>query len=127
MYTYESNFFSKEFKEKAIEAIKDARSFLSPEDFLKECNGAGEAEDVMDRGYRWKSDEECYQSMVMFLSGHLRGLRGPGFMTEEEALSLELAISRPGADGITFEHAAREGLLGAISCDQWYMFEKQWD
>lgn len=128
MYTFESKFFSEEFKAKALEAIEEARSFLTPEDFLKESNGVqSEAESVASWGHRWKNKDHCYQSMVMFLSGHMRDVRGPGFMTEEEAHTLEDSMLGSGHDGLTLGQAAREGLLGAISCDHWYMFEKQWD
>jgi hypothetical protein len=127
MYTFESKFFSEEFKTKALEAIEEARSFLTPEDFLKETSCQSEAESVASWGHRWKRNDDCYQSMIMFLSRHMRDVRGPGFMTEEEAHSLEASMCRSGLDGLTFKQAAREGVLGAISCDHWYLFEKQWD
>ena len=127
MYTFESKFFSEQFKQVALQAISKARSSLMPEDFVKEVGSAYEAESVMSGGHRWRDDEQCYQSMVMSLSGHLRDVRGPGFMTEQEAEDLERSMSRPEPNGLTIESAAKMALLNAISCDHWYMFEKQWD
>lgn len=122
MYTFESSLFTKEFKEAATKAISIARAHLTPEDFLTEVGNRDEAESVMTFGHRWKSDEQCFQAMIMRVSQMFRDVRGPGMLTEEEAQSFERDLL-----GHTMEFVAKEGILSAIGCDQWYMFEKQWE
>lgn len=128
MYTYESKLFSEEFKEKTILAIKRARAFLVPEDFIEQCSNVSEAESIAEWGHRWRDDEDCYHATIMFLSSMLRDSRGPGFMVEEEARQIETSLSQKGSyQDLNIDQIAKNGVLDAISCDHWYRFEKQWD
>lgn len=128
MYTFESKFFSKEFEKAAVEALEGVRAFLTPEDFLSATNeDPHQAQDVMRIGRRWKSNDECFQSMVMAISNHLRDARGPGMMTAEEAEMMERKIFRGDSSVPTLEELAYEGMIQAIGCDHWYMFEKEWE
>lgn len=132
MYTSSSDFFSDAFKQKAMVAIQkqiDKHTAMTEEEFVKaasnECNRYG-LEQVKEFGLRWKLANQVYQSMVMCLEERIRKERGPGFMTEGEAWALEVMFMMPSC-AYMFDVAAADGIKNAIFCDQWYMFEKQWD
>lgn len=127
MYTSESKFFSKEFEAKAKAAIArqiDVFKGYSVEVFGKAMRDSYGADQVKEYGHRWKDADQCYQAMIMRFGQKMFQERGPGFMTETEAKSIERMHFN--ADYL-FDISACEGIAGAASCDHWYMFEKVWD
>lgn len=126
MYTSESRLFSKEFETKAKAAIArqiEAFKGYSVEVFGKAMREAYGANQVKEYGYRWKDVDQCYQAMIMRFGQKMFQERGPGFMTEGEAKSIERMHF--GSEYL-FEISAAEGVRGAADCDHWYMFEKDW-
>ena len=91
--------------------------------FGKACRIDYEPMMVKVHGRRWKTPEEVYQAMIMGFEQEMRNVRGYELMSEGEAKALELTL-------LTAEHMldiyASQAVVSAASCDNWYMFEKQW-
>lgn len=119
MWTSESNLFSDEFKNKAVEAIRKVRPTITVADVDK---AIGRDEDIAFSVYacgrRWRDDEECFQSLVMLMSGALIRARGYSRMNQEEAKQIE-ALSLDLND-------VRKAVMSAVWTDYYYAYEKEY-
>lgn len=107
MMTHAAQFFGPLFKGNVIAIISDLRPM-----FLDQHKG----HDGMIFGWRFTSDEQCWQTFVMGMD--------IGFMSDSELKAVEIQRHM---DQPTMRVLAWKALRNASEADYWYEVEKKWD
>jgi len=125
-----STFFSPEFKEKAVAAIRDAiKAFdsISVDEFSEDTEmPSWRGERVKTMGKRWRDPEQVYQAMIMRLSLPVYTEDGIKQFTQESADELQQKFLLV-EEFWVFHHYAELAVKSAARCDEYYMFDKVWE